>query len=285
MSTNAIELRGISRRFDGFALQNVSFTLPQGCILGLVGENGAGKSTTIKLIMNVLQPDSGEITVLGSSNAAPDFSIAKQDIGVVLDEACFPSVLNAKQIGKVMAGIYARWDDALYRSYLQRFSLPEKKKFKDFSRGMKMKLAIAAALSHHPRLLILDEATSGLDPIVRDEILDIFSEFTRDPEHAVLISSHIVSDLEKLCDYIAFLHQGQLLFCQEKDALLEKYGIVTCTHEQLADLPKDAVVSIRTNQYGIQALVERRAVSAVFAPEKPTMEDIILFMVKGEKPA
>ena len=277
MSTNAIELRNVSRRFDGFALQDVSFTVPKGCILGLVGENGAGKSTTIKLIMNVLQPDSGEITVLGSSNTAAEFSDLKQDIGVVLDEATFPAVLNAKQLGKVMAGIFD--------SYLRRLSLPENKPFKDFSRGMKMKLAIAAALSHHPRLLILDEATSGLDPIVRDEILDIFSEFTRDPEHAILISSHIVSDLEKLCDYIAFLHGGELLFCQEKDALLEKYGIVACTHEQLADLPKDAVVSLRANQYGIQALVERSAVSPVFAPEKPTMEDIILFMVKGEKPA
>ena len=285
MNTNALELRGVSRRFDDFSLQDVSFTLPRGCILGLVGENGAGKSTTIRLIINVMQRDSGEITVLGCDNTSPAFRTVKEDIGVVLDEACFPAVLNAKQIGKVMAGIYTRWDDSLYRSYLQRFGLPEKKKFKDFSRGMKMKLAIAAALSHHPRLLILDEATSGLDPIVRDEILDIFSEFTRDPENAVLISSHIVSDLEKLCDYIAFLHQGQLLFCQEKDALLDRYGIVSCTHEQLADLPKDAVVSIRANQYGIQALVERSAVSSVFAPEKPTMEDIILFMVKGEKPA
>ena len=283
MNTNALELRSVSRSFDDFALQDISFTLPRGCILGLVGENGAGKSTTIKLIMNVLQPDRGEITVLGSSNTAPEFFNLKQDIGVVLDEATFPAVLNAKQLGKVMAGIYTRWDDALYRSYLQRFQLPEKKKFKDFSRGMKMKLAIAAALSHHPKLLILDEATSGLDPIVRDEILEIFSDFTRDPENAVLISSHIVSDLEKLCDYIAFLHQGQLLFCQEKDALLERYGIVTCTREQLADLPENAVVSVRANPYGVQALVERKSVSSVFAPEKPTMEDIILYMVKGEK--
>ena len=282
MNTNALELRSVSRSFDGFALRDVSFTLPRGCILGLVGENGAGKSTTIKLIMNVLQRDSGEITVLGCDNTVPEFRAVKEDIGVVLDEACFPSVLNAKQIGKVMAGIYARWDDALYRSYLQRFQLPEKKTFKDYSRGMKMKLAIAAALSHHPKLLILDEATSGLDPIVRDEILEIFSEFTRDPENAILISSHIVSDLEKLCDYIAFIHQGQLLFCQEKDALLERYGIVTCTRGQLADLPKEAVVSVRANPYGVQALVERNAVSAAFAPEKPTMEDIILYMVKGE---
>ena len=281
MSTNAIELHGVRKHFDGFDLQDITFALPKGCILGLVGENGAGKSTTIRLIMNAMARDGGEITVLGCDNTDPAFRAVKEDIGVVLDEACFPSVLNAKQIGKTMAGIYARWDDALYQSYLKRFNLPEKKKVKDFSRGMKMKLAIAAALSHHPRLLILDEATSGLDPIVRDEILEMFSEFTRNPDHSILISSHIVSDLEKLCDYIAFIHGGRLLFCEEKDALLEKYGVVTCTRDQLADLPEDAVVSIRTNEYGAQALVVKNAVSAAFAPERPLMEDIILFMVKG----
>ena len=280
---NAIELRGVSKHFADFDLQDVSFALPKGCILGLVGENGAGKSTTIRLIMNAMARDGGEITVLGCDNTDPAFRTVKEDIGVVLDEACFPSVLDAKQIGKTMAGIYARWDDALYQSYLKRFKLPEKKRIKDFSRGMKMKLAIAAALSHHPRLLILDEATSGLDPIVRDEILEMFSEFTRDPEHSILISSHIVSDLEKLCDYIAFIHEGRLLFCQEKDALLEKYGIVTCTRDQLADLPEDAVVSIRTNEYGAQALVVKSAISPAFTPERPLMEDIILFMVKGGK--
>ena len=282
---NAIELRNVCRSFAGFELQDVTFALPTGCILGLVGENGAGKSTTIRLIMNAIARDGGEISVLGCDNTAPEFRAVKEDIGVVLDEACFPSVLNAKQIGKTMAGIYARWDDGLYQSYLKRFKLPEKKRVKDFSRGMKMKLAIAAALSHHPRLLILDEATSGLDPIVRDEILELFSDFTRDPEHSILISSHIVSDLEKLCDYIAFIHEGRLLFCEEKDTLLEKYGVVACTREQLADLPEEAVVSIRTNEYGAQALVVKDAVSASFAPERPLMEDIILFMVKGGKRA
>ena len=229
---NAIELSHVTKHFPGFTLQDLSLTVPSGTICGLVGENGAGKSTTIRLLMGALRPDSGTCTVLGADSAAPEFLSLKEDIGVVLDEAYFPESLNALQVGGVMAKTYRRWDGKQYQNYLTRFGLPEKKPFKDFSRGMKMKLAIAVALSHSPRLLVLDEATAGLDPIVRDEVLEIFNEFTREEDHSILISSHILSDLEKLCDYIAFLHQGRLLFCDEKDRLLEEYGIFVGTGEQ-----------------------------------------------------
>jgi ABC-2 type transport system ATP-binding protein len=280
-----VELRDVSRSFGDFALRDVSFSLPRGCILGLVGENGAGKSTTIRLIMNTLRRDAGTITVLGQDNTAPAFRDVKEDIGVVLDEAYFPEVLTVRQVERIMAGTYRRWDSALFAGFLQRFGLPEKKAFRDFSRGMKMKLAIAVALSHSPRLLLLDEATSGLDPMIRDDILDLFAEFTRDEDHSILISSHILSDLEKLCDYIAFLHQGQLLFCEEKDRLLEEYGLVTCTEAQLEELPEDAVLGIRRSPYGAKALVRRSGVSGAFAAERCSIEDIILYLAKGERTA
>ena len=279
---NALELRNVSRSFSDFHLGEISFDLPSGTILGLVGENGAGKSTTIRLIMDALRPDGGTIRVLGMDNRDPGFRQLKEDIGVVLDEAYFPESLNAAQVGKVMAATYSRWDQGLYESYLTRFNLPEKKPFKDFSRGMRMKLAIAVALSHQPRLLILDEATSGLDPIVRDEVLDIFNEFTREEDHSILLSSHIVSDLEKICDYIAFLHKGKLVLFEEKDQLLERYGLFTGSAEELEALTPEAVVAREGNRYGgVQALVKRELAPAGMRLEQPTVEDIILSLVKG----
>lgn len=281
---NAIELRHVSRSFGDFALSDVSFELPSGCILGLMGENGAGKSTTLRLIMNTLRRDAGEIRVLGADNTGPAFREIKEDIGVVLDEAHFPEVLTVRELRRVLAGTYRNWDGEAFQGWLRRFDLPEKKAFKNFSRGMKMKLAIAAALSHRPKLLLLDEATAGLDPIVRDEILEVFAEFTRDEGHSILICSHIVSDLEKLCDYVAFLHQGRLLFCEEKDALLEQYGIFNDTAEQAEALMPEAIVSMETTPYGgVRALVRRELAPVGFQLEKPTIEDIILALVKGEK--
>ena len=281
---NAIELSHVTKHFPGFTLQDLSLTVPSGTICGLVGENGAGKSTTIRLLMGALRPDSGRCTVLGSDSASPEFLSVKEDIGVVLDEAYFPESLNALQVGGVMAKTYRRWDGKQYQNYLTRFGLPEKKPFKDFSRGMKMKLAIAVALSHSPRLLVLDEATAGLDPIVRDEVLEIFNEFTREEDHSILISSHILSDLEKLCDYIAFLHQGRLLFCDEKDRLLEEYGIFVGTADQVNSLQDGAVVARENSSFGgVRCLVKRALVPAGWALERPTVEDIVLFLVKGAK--
>ena len=197
---NAIQLSHINKSFGDFAIRDLCLEVPSGTICGLVGENGAGKSTTIRLLMGALRPDSGSARVLGSDVSSPEFRAVKEDIGVVLDEAYFPESLNAVQVGRIMAGTYRRWDQGRYDGYLKRFDLPLKKQFKDFSRGMRMKLAIAVALSHQPKLLVLDEATAGLDPIVRDEVLDLFNEFTREEDHSILISSHILKDLEKLCD-------------------------------------------------------------------------------------
>ena len=281
---NAIELTHINKSFGDFAIRDLNLTVPSGTICGLVGENGAGKSTTIRLLMGALRPDSGTASVLGTDVSSPEFREVKEDVGVVLDEAYFPESLNAVQVGKIMAATYRRWDQKLYDGYLKRFDLPPSKQFKDFSRGMRMKLAIAVALSHQPKLLVLDEATAGLDPIVRDEVLDIFNEFTREEDHSILISSHILSDLEKLCDYIAFIHQGNLLFCEEKDRLLEEYGIFTDSAEQLECLLPEAIVAREPNGYGgVRALIRRDLAPAGFQLEKPSVEDIVLFLVKGAK--
>ena len=283
---NVIELSHIQKSFGDFAIRDLNLTVPAGTICGLVGENGAGKSTTIRLLMGALRPDAGAARVLGADVSSPEFLQVKEDVGVVLDEAYFPESLNAVQVGKIMAATYRRWDQAAYDGCLKRFDLPGNKQFKDFSRGMRMKLAIAVALSHQPKLLVLDEATAGLDPIVRDEILDIFNEFTREEDHSILISSHILSDLEKLCDYIAFLHKGQLLFCEEKDRLLEEHGIFEGSRENLDCLLPEAIVAREENRYGgVRALVKRELAPAGFHLEKPTVEDIVLFLVKGAKPA
>ena len=278
---NAIEIRGLEKRYPGFDLQ-LDLDLPKGCILGLIGENGAGKSTTIKSILGMIRPDAGRITVLGHDNSR-NFSPVKEDIGVVLDEGGLPQCLNAAQLGKVMSGIYKNWDQAVYEDYLKKLSLPKDKAYKDFSRGMKMKQAIAVALSHHPKLLVLDEATSGLDPVVRDEVVEIFSDFTRDEEHAVLISSHIVSDLEKLCDYIAFLHKGKLMLLEEKDRLLEEYAFLHCAAAELDKLETAAVIGKKASPYGVSAIVRRDALPAGAAFSPVTLEELFVFMVKEEE--
>ena len=280
---NAIELSHISKSFGSFAIQGLNLTIPCGTICGLVGENGAGKSTTIRLLMNALSPDSGRAAVLGVDVSSPEFRAVKENIGVGRGEAFSREVLPRGRGGGVRADPSRRWDQKQYEEFLRRFDLPEKKPFKDFSRGMKMKLAIAVAMSHHPKLLVLDEATSGLDPIVRDEVLELFNEFTREEDHSILLSSHIVSDLEKLCDYIAFIHRGRLLFCDEKDQLLETYGIFAGNAEQLESLRSEAVVGREHSGYGVRALVRRNEMPNGLELERASIEDIILFTVKGAK--
>ena len=276
---NAIELAGLTKHYDDFVLDHITLTLPCGCIMGLIGENGAGKSTTIKLLLGMLRSDGGRIRLLGKeqSEALP---LALEDIGVVLDEPGISGCLTPVQVGEIMRGIFRNWDDAEYQRYLRLLSLPAGKKYKEFSRGMKMKLGIAVALSHHPKLLVLDEATSGLDPVVRDEVLNIFNEFTRDERHAVLISSHIVSDLEKICDYIAFLHKGKLVLCEEKDRLLEQYCVIRCNEEELQNIDPAAVIGRKRSPYGTEAIVLRAAVPGGLVISPVDIEQLFIFMVK-----
>lgn len=284
---NAIEVRGLCKKYDNhysswFKLDGVNLDLPYGCIMGLIGENGAGKSTTIKLILDIIGRDAGSIKILGEE-VSPLSDKTKNDIGVVLDEPCFPDSLSADNIGKIMSKTYDNWDSGKFDELLARFDIDPKKKFKALSKGMKIKLSIAVALSHNAKLLILDEPTNGLDPVIRSEIIAIFNEFTRDPMKSVLISSHIVSDLEKICDYIAFIHKGKVILCAEKDRLLEWYGVIHCTAEDLENINPDAVIGKRETQYGIEAVVERRAVPADIEISPVSIEDLFVFIVKGEK--
>ena len=279
---NALEIKNLSKSFFGFCLDNISLTLPSGCIMGLIGENGAGKSTTIKLILDMLHKDSGTITILGKDNGK-DISLIKEDVGVVMDEAGLPECLTARQIGNVMRYTFRNWDEKEYERLLKKLSLTDDKPFKDFSRGMKMKLGIAIAMSHGAKLLLLDEPTSGLDPVVRDEVVDMFYDFTRDENHSILISSHIVSDLEKLCDYVAFLHKGKILLCEEKDVLLSEYGIIHCTVEQLSALDDEVIKYRKETHYGVEILVPRKDAPKDFKISPISIEELFVFMVKETK--
>ncbi len=280
---NAIEIKNVSKFFGDFMIDNLTLNVPSGSVVGLIGGNGAGKTTTIKLIMGALRKDRGEIKVLGVNNEDKEFTEIKNDIGVVLDEAYFPEEITPKTVNNIMKRTYKNWDEDLYFGYIEKFKLPFKKPFKKFSRGMKMKLAISVALSHNSRLLILDEATSGLDPFVREEILDIFNEFTRDENNSILISSHIISDLEKICDYIAFIKDGKLIFFEEKDRLLEEYALIKLSKEDFLSLPEYAVKGVRVSSSCVTALVLKSEISDIFKTEHTTIEDIVIFLSKGDE--
>ena len=284
---NAIEIRGLCKHYPDFSLEDVSFTVPCGSIVGLVGENGAGKSTTIKAILDLIRLDQGEISLLGQDSRRVDLA-RKAQLGVVLDNCGFHDNLTFRDIDRIMREIYREaWDGGLFEQYRERFKLPGDKRVKEYSRGMKQKLAIAAALSHHAKLLILDEATSGLDPVVRDEILDLLMEFIQDEEHSVLISSHITSDLEKIADYIVFLHQGRVIFSENKDDLVYSYGVVKCSEEDYRAMDKSHAVAVRRNAYSCEVLIDNKGEFERFnrnlVVDPTTIEDIILFNVRGER--
>ena len=280
--TPILQIDSLCKTYEDFSLQNISFTLPQGCIMGLVGQNGAGKSTTLKAILGLVRPDSGSVKLFGQELQENEGQI-KEQIGVVFDSMNLPELLRGKDVGKVLGPLYQSWDQTAFNGYLERFSLPKNKLIKDYSRGMKMKVAIAAALSHGAKLLLLDEATGGLDPIVRDEILDILLEFMQDPTHGILFSSHITGDLEKIADYVTFIHEGQVRFSQPKDELLDSYAVVKCSPQQLASIDPAALISVRSHQYGTEALVRRDAVWADAVAERPTIEDMMLFIARGNR--
>lgn len=276
---NALELKNVCKTYPGFRLDDLTLMLPGGCILGLIGENGAGKSTTIRLILNMIRKDGGDISVLGKE-IVKDTDLPKEDIGVVLDEVGIPECLTVSQIENVMKNVFRNWDSREFHRITAKFSLPDGKPFKDFSRGMKMKTGIAVALSHHAKLLILDEATGGLDPVARDEVVEMLNDFTRDETHSILISSHIVSDLEKLCDYVAFLHKGKLMLCEEKDVLKDRYGSVRMTAEDADRLDRSAVLFRKDTPYGTELIVRRDLVPADAEITPVGIEELFVVMAK-----
>lgn len=285
---NILELQGISKTFSksNFALDKLSFSLPYGAILGFVGENGAGKTTTIGCILNTVKKDDGVVKLFGREMQDNDTEI-REKIGVVYDGDNFPGFWTAKQLSEVMSGIYTQWDNALFQKYLEDFHLSSKQKIKDYSRGMTMKLAIAVALSHHPQLLILDEATSGLDPIMRDEMLDVFLEFVQEESHSILLSSHITSDLEKVADYITFIHNGKLIMTVSKNDLAYNYAVMRCKESQFLALDPHDIIAYRKRDFQIDVLVsngkeaQRKYKNSVV--DQVSVDEIMLLLVKGER--
>lgn len=282
---DSISVTGLCKSLGDFTLDHVSFRVPQGRIVGFIGENGAGKSTTINLILNELIPDAGKIEVLGKSNL---HCSSRNDVGVVFDECNFHDVFNARIVGKMLSGIFSSWNDKLYYDYLKKFKIPEKQPIGSFSKGMKMKLSIICALAHSPKLLILDEATTGLDPVVRDEILDLFLDFIQDESHAIFFSSHITSDIQKIADYVILIHQGKVIFEEQKDDLVYHYGILKCRRSEFASLSPDDYLISRQSNTGIECLVkDREMVKGKYKNmivDNATLEEIMLFYIKGGIP-
>ncbi|GAB2043701.1 ABC transporter ATP-binding protein [Agathobaculum sp. TL06] len=279
---NALEINGLCKHYDGFALQDVSFTLPRGVVMGFIGENGAGKTTTIKAVLNLIRRDAGAIKVLGLDNIAQERAV-KERIGVVLEDGCFLNTLTARHVDVLMGKAYQSWQSEQFFRFMERFGIDRNKKIKDYSKGMRMKVSIAAALSHGAELLIMDEPTSGLDPVVRDEVLDLFYDFMQEDSHAILLSSHITSDLDKIADHITFIHQGRVLLSEPRDELLDTFGVLRCTAEQLSALEPSAVRAKRIGAFGCEALVRRGSVPANWPVEAANIEQIMLFLTRGEE--
>lgn len=283
---DAIAIRNLTKRYKDFTLDNISFNVPKGTIMGFVGENGAGKTTTIKAILNLIHTDGGEISVLGYDSKSMPLGV-KSQIGVVLDGSNIHDNLTARDTNLIMKNIYPNWDESCFMRYLDRFKLPEKKIIKEFSRGMKMKLTISIALSHNSKLLILDEPTSGLDPMVRDEILDIFLEFIQDEEHTILLSSHIISDIEKIADYVTFIHDGRIIFSESKDNLIYQYGLLHCRKEEIDDINRAYIAGIRENSFGAEVMIRNRDEFQRryrgYNPERTSLEEIMLFISRGRR--
>ncbi|MBQ3936668.1 MAG: ABC transporter ATP-binding protein [Ruminococcus sp.] len=284
---NAIELNSVTKRYDGFTLDSVSLTVPKGSIMGFIGQNGAGKTTTMRSLLNITKIDSGEIKLLGLDHVKHEREI-KKDIAVVFDSIPFDDMFTPKDMAKIFSGLYPQWEDKTYSDYLERFELPYKKKIGKFSKGMKMKLQIACALSHNAKLLIMDEATSGLDPVVRDEILHIFMEYMQTGERTILMSSHITSDLEKIADCVTFIDKGSVLISGYKDEVLDNHGIIKCSNDDVKLIDPSDIVSVRTNSFGAEVMIHNRQSAAYryknMMIDPASLEDIMLYYVnKGRK--
>ena len=283
---NAIEIKGLTKKYDGFTLDNISFDVPKGSIMGFIGQNGAGKTTTIRSLLNLVKIDAGEIRLFGMDHIKDEMAV-KERMAVVFDEMPFHDLFSAKDMGRIFRGLYEKWSDETYQNYLERFQLPQKKKIGQFSKGMKMKLQIACALSHGAELLVMDEATTGLDPVVRSEILDIFLEYLQDDTHSILMSSHITSDLEKIADSVTFIDRGKILLSGYKDDVLEQHGLLKCTKVEYKDIAPDDYISARLTDFGAEIMVPDRAAAKKkyggLLIESTTLEEIMVFYVSRSK--
>lgn len=284
MSNYALKLTNITKKYDDFILDNVSFNVPKGNIVGLIGENGAGKSTTLNSILDIIERDSGDVFILDSEKNKIS-NATREKIGVVFDGNNFPEDLTPQKLNNVLKAIYSNWEEQKFYELLEKFSLPKNKKIKKFSKGMKMKLSISVALSHKAQLLILDEATSGLDPVVRDDILDILLDFVQEENNSILMSSHITSDLEKIADYIIFIHKGKVIFEETKDNLIYNYGIMKCKLKEFNDIEKKDIIRYRKMDYGYEILIKNKKELEKKYPnvimDNIKIEDIMLMYVKG----
>ncbi len=283
---NTVEIKNLTKKYDGFTLDNISFNVPKGSIMGFIGQNGAGKTTTIKLMLNLLRKDSGTIKIFGMDNEENEMEI-KYRISAVFDELPFHEMINANQLSLILSDVFDEWDKRTFNDYLDRFSLPRKKRFGEFSKGMKMKLQIAAALSHGARLLVMDEATTGLDPVVRNEILDIFLEYLQDENNSILLSSHITTDLERIADTVTFIDKGKILLSQGKDETVENHGLIKCRKNEYKDIDKSDIISARLTDFGAEVMVSDRKKAAEkysgLTIDHTTLEEIMLFYVRREK--
>ena len=285
--TNIKEIKNLVKKYDNkFTLGSIDLEIPNGVIVGLIGENGAGKTTLIKSILNILKIDEGNIKIFNKDFNKEENTI-KEDIGVVLDNMFFPEILTPKDINIVMKDIYKKWDEELFKKYLNEFGLNINKQIKTMSKGMRKKLEIATSLSHHPKLLILDEPTSGLDPVVRNEVLDIFLDFIQDEEHTILLSTHITSDLEYIADKIIFINKGKILLDKNRDDLLDNYGILKCDIDSLDTISKEDIIVYKKNKYNYEILVDNinkiKKKYKNFIVDKITLEELMVLMIKGVK--
>lgn len=280
--TNAIEIKELCKNFDGFCLDHVTFNLPKGCIMGLVGQNGAGKTTIIKSLLGIHHIDGGEIKMLGMDSVKQEKAI-KENISAVFDEIPFHNNLSADELNKILKRIYKQWNSDVFYGYIDRFKLPRKRKISNLSKGMKMKLQIAAALSHEAELLIMDEATGGLDPIVRSEMLDVFQEYIQNDQHSILMSSHITSDLERIADMITYIHDGKVLLSDEKDRILENHGIIKCGKNDVQKIDRQDIVFVRQSEFGADVMVKNKQECKHkypnFVMDNAALDEVLLFYV------
>lgn len=283
---NILDVQQVCKAFPSFALDQVSFSIPYGSIMGFVGENGAGKTTTIGCILNTIAKDSGTVRLFGKELSDGEKEL-RERIGVVYDGDNFPAYWTAEQLSRVMQGLYPKWDNGLFQKYLHDFQLLPRQKIRHYSKGMTMKLAVAAALAHHPQLLILDEATSGLDPVMREDMLDVFLDFVQEEDHAILMSSHITTDLEKIADYITFIHNGKCILTASKNDLVYHFAIMRCKEKQFLELDPRDVLAYRKRDYQTDVLVadgkeaERKYRGCVV--DHASIEEIMLLLVRGER--